>query len=124
MINETLTHSETLKPYTINLPAKQSRRWSLCFESCISCGTKQFPHAARGLCTQCYKIENKDRNNALRVIRDANIAKPKKLVNKEWQQRARYDRHKLGLSAKQSLEFWPFDTKPTETEWLELSECS
>jgi len=120
-MNETLTHSETLKPYTINLPEKQKRHWSLHFESCVSCGSNQFRHCARGLCTYCYKLENKDRENALRVMRYERKTIKKK-VNLDWQQRARYDRHKLGLSAKQSLEFWPFDTKPSETEWHLLSE--
>lgn len=122
-MNETLTHTETLKAYAVVVPEKQKRRWSLHFESCVSCGTTQFKHSARGLCSYCYKIENKERENALRVIRyEKQIIK--KRVNLEWQQRARYDRHKLGMTAKESLNYWPFDTRPSEAEWIELSKCN
>jgi len=122
-VNETLTHSETLKPYFIGKPEKQKRHWSLHFDSCFSCGTRQFRHAARGLCTHCYKIENRALNQARKEFL-RQLQPPKKKVNLEWQHRARYDYRKLGLTPEESLNYWPFDQKPSVFEWWQLVEVS
>ncbi len=129
-MNETLTHSETLKSYEplakqpVLEISRPGRRWATQFDHCVSCGTTHFRHTARGLCRHCYNIENPpSRGLKLRdSVRVLNGGRNR--VNLEWQHRARYDYRRLGLTAEESLYHWPFDQKPTVFEWWQLVEVS
>ena len=37
--------------------SKSPKYWAKLYDSCISCGTSNIPHAAKGMCDKCYSIK-------------------------------------------------------------------
>lgn len=102
-------------------------KWSKDFTACVECGTTDRPYTGRGMCKPCYQrvwkreLQFKASERVYREGDDWKAFSRQVVVHDNgWKHRAQYDK-KIGLTAFQSLANWPFDRKPTETEWERLA---